>query len=201
MKQIKSTAGLLLITAMITACSGMLTSESSVKRHYLLEPYTAATAASENKPLPALVISVTTIPGLDTDRILALAGDAQLKPYANARWVEHLPEVLTSVIRRSLMSTGQFETVKAATAAGNGEWLIKLETQEFYGIQHTPGDTSSVEVRFAGNLSCNGSENNLMLNASKAVGQENLSTVVAAHQRGLNDITEQLMDQIKSNCY
>jgi ABC-type uncharacterized transport system auxiliary subunit len=201
MKQIKSTAGLLLITAMITACSGMLTSESSVKRHYLLEPYTGATAASENKPLPSLVISVTTIPGLDTDRILALAGDAQLKPYANARWVEHLPEVLNSVMRRSLMSTGQFESVRAATAAGNSEWLIRLEAQKFYGIQYTPGDTSSVDVVFAGSLLCNDNEHHLVLSASKSVRQENLSFVVAAHQQGLNDVTEQLLDQIKSNCY
>jgi len=201
MKQIKSTAGLLLITALITACSGMLTSESSAKRHYLLEPYTGATAASEIKPLPSLVISVTTVPGLDTDRILALTGDAQLKPYANARWVEHLSEVLTSVMRRSLMSTGQFETVKAATAAGNGEWLIKLEAQKFYGIQHTPGETSSVEVRFAGSLLCNDNEHQLVLSASQSVRQENLSYVVAAHQLGLNDITEQLLDQIKGKCY
>ena len=201
MKQIKSTAGLLLITALITACSSVLTSESSAKRHYLLEPYTGSTASPENKALPSLVISVTAVPGLDSDRILALGGDAHLTPYANARWVEHLPEVLTSVMRRSLMSTGQFETVKAATAAGNSEWMIELEVQRFYGTQSVPGETTSVEVRFAGSLSCNGSEHQLMLNASKSVRQENLSTIVAAHQQGLNDVTEQLLDQIKSACY
>jgi ABC-type uncharacterized transport system auxiliary subunit len=201
MMQIKSTAGLLLITAFVTACSSVLTSDTSARRHYLLEPYTGATSAPESEALPSLVISVVAVPGLDSDRILALGSDAHLTPYANARWVEHLPEVLTSVMRRSLMSTGQFESVKAATAAGNGEWMIMLEVQQFYGIQNVPGETSSVEVRFTGSLLCDDSEHKLMLNTSKSVRQENLSTVVAAHQQGLNDVIQQLLDQIRNACY
>ena len=47
-------------------------------------------------------MTVSAVPGLDTDRVLALSTDARLNQYANARWPDHLPEVLTSVMKRSL---------------------------------------------------------------------------------------------------
>jgi ABC-type uncharacterized transport system auxiliary subunit len=104
-------------------------------------------------------------------------------------------------MRRSLASAGRFETVKTTTGNDPDQWSLKLEVQQFYGIQNVPGETSSVEVRFAGSLLCDDSEHKLMLSTSKSVRQENLSSVVAAHQQGLNDVTQQLLDQIRNACY
>ena len=201
MKRITTGTGLLLITSIVTACGGLLTSESPAKQVYLLEPYMAVYSASENNPLPTLVISVTAVPGLDTDHILALGSDAQLNHYANARWADYLPEVLTSVIRRSVMSTKQFEAVIAEPPSADGsDWQLMLEVQQFYGIQNTRGATSSVEVRFEGSLSCNDNKHHLLLTANKIVAQERLSTIVAAHQGALDDVTRQLLEQFNSNC-
>ena len=80
------------------------------------------------------------------------------------------------------------------------QWWLELEVQQFYGIQHTPGETASVEVRLEGSLVCNGNKHNLLLSANKIVGQERLSTVVAAHQHALDDVTRQLLEHFNSNC-
>lgn len=200
MKRKTIVTGMLLTTSIVTACGGILTSQSPAKQVYLLEPWAAATSTPVNDPLTTLVFSVSAVPGLDTDRILALGSDAQLNHYANARWADHLPEVLTSVIRRSLASTNQFAAVTAAQAADGSDWMVRLEVQQFYGIQHVAGVTSSVKVLFEGSLLCNDNEQGIMLTANKAVGQERLSTVVAAHQQALDDVTRQLLDNIQRNC-
>ncbi len=191
---------LLGVTVQITACSGLLTSDTAARQYYLLEPYTGYSGADTGEARPVLVISVSAVPGLDTDHIQALGADARLIQYANARWTDFLPEVLTSLVRRSLVSTGRFETVTTKSGSNADQWWLELEVQQFYGIQHTPGETASVEVRLEGSLVCNGNKHHLLLSANKIVGQERLSTVVAAHQHALDDVTRQLLEQFNSNC-
>jgi ABC-type uncharacterized transport system auxiliary subunit len=52
----------------------------------------------------------------------------------------------------------------------------------------------------AGDIECGKQNRNLKLSASNPVAEERLSAVVAAHQKGLNDVTRQLMDGISEIC-
>jgi ABC-type uncharacterized transport system auxiliary subunit len=200
MKKITAIMVLLAVTVQITACSGMLTSDKAARQIYLLEPYTGHPGADTGESWPALVISVSAVPGLDTDHIQALGADARLIQYANARWTDYLPEVLTSVMRRSLASAGRFETVKTNTGNDPDQWSLKLEVQQFYGILDAADGTSSVKVRFEGNLQCRGQEHHLRLNASKPVQENRLSVVVSAHQQALDDTSRQLMEHVVGYC-
>lgn len=200
MKRISQLTKPLLVALVCAGCSGILTSENPQKRYYLLEPYTGAGPVEETATRPDLAVSVVAVPGLDTDRLLALSQDAQLSGYANARWPDNLPEVLTSVMRRSLKSSGRFRAVSASVVADPDDWLVLLELQRFYGIQAASGDTNSVQVQFEGKIQCGGRDRSFMLKADQRVGEQRLASIVAALQAALDDVTRELLGRFEDFC-
>jgi len=200
MKRISTIVALLAVTVQITACSGLLTSDKTARQYYQLEPYTGYSGADTGEAWPALVISVSAVPGLDTDHIQALSADARLIQYANARWADFLPEVLTSLVRRSLASARRFETVKTKPSGDANQWSLELEVQQFYGILDGADGTSSVKVRFEGNLRCHNQEHQLQLTASEPVREDRLAAVVRAHQQALDDTSKQLIEAFMDKC-
>ncbi len=200
MKRISQIIALLALTLQITACSGLLSSDAPSRQHYLLQPYNGHSSEATDETWPVLVLTVSAVPGLDTDHIQALSTDARLIQYANARWTDFLPEVLTSVMRRSLASTGRFEAVNTKRGSDTNQWTLKLEVQQFYGILDSAEQTTSVRVRFEGNLSCNDQEHQLQLSASEPVRTNRLEVVVSAHQQALDEANGQLMDHFISLC-
>lgn len=200
MKRIRAIAQILLLPLLATGCGGFLTTDQAARQHYLLEPHTGYTAADRTEVWPALVITVSAVPGLDTDHIQALGADARLVQYANARWADFLPEVLTSNLRRSLASTGRFEAVKTTGGHDTKHWSIELEVQKFYGILDTADGTVSVNARFDGSVYCQDQEHPLQLNASRPVHGERLALVVRAHQQALDDTSSQLLEQVIEAC-
>lgn len=191
---------ILLPLVLLTACAGLLTSEQPARQNYLLRPYEASFAPAGGAAQPDLLLHLSVIPGLDTDRILALGTDARLNHYANARWPDHLPEVLTSVLRRSLEATGRFASVEDAATGAVDAWSLDLEVREFYGIQNTTGLTTSGRVGLAGRLSCGGQAHVLRLSESAPVAEERLAVVVAAHQVALDQVTRQLIERMRALC-
>jgi ABC-type uncharacterized transport system auxiliary subunit len=200
MKRITTVVTLLAMTLQITACSGLLSSDTAARQHYLLQPYSAYSGANAGDPWPVLVLTVSAVPGLDTDHIQALGPDARLIQYANARWADFLPEVLTSVMRRSLAASGRFQAVNTKHSSDSNQWRLDLEVQQFYGILDGTDQTSSVNVRFEGNLRCNDQEHQLQLNASESVRSNRLESVVAAHQQALDETSQQLMNVFMDKC-
>ena len=191
---------LALITILLASCSGVMDSAQPAKQYYMLVPWSGAAGATGSEQGPGLSMMVTAVPGLDTDQVQVLSSDARLTRYANARWPDHLPEVLTSVMKRSLASSGRFSEVEESSHANDDNWFLTLEVQQFYGIQNASGDTSSVIVEMTGSIECNDNRSSFTLSDSNSVGEERLSVVVAAHQRGLDDVTRQLLEQIDKTC-
>lgn len=192
---------ILIPTAMLlTACSGVMDSAQPARQVYMLMPLSASPAAAAEQTAPSLALTLDAVPGLDTDWIQALGSDAQLTRYANARWPDHLPEVLSSVIQRSLYSSGRFSSVQQATSARGDEWLLSLEVEKFYGLRNAAGETTRVVTEFSGSIECDGRKGSFTLSDSVPVDGQRLSLVVAAHQEGLNDTTEQLLDRVFDNC-
>ena len=184
----------------LTACSGILNSGKPARQVYLLEPLAASSPSEADANGPELAITVTAVPGLDTEHILSLGSDARLHQVANARWTDHQPEVLTSISRRSLASTGRFSRVTEGPNAHGTSWRLELEIQEFFGVQDGGGDTSSVRIRLEGVIRCNGAEPVFSLADETSVGQQNLGAIVAAHQRVLDSAMRQLIDTLNNSC-
>ena len=200
MKRISALSGLLALTAIVTACGGILTSDQPVKQTYILQPWSVPSGDFAGDSWPTLALTVTAVPGLDTDYIQAIGTDARMHQYANARWADFLPEVLASVMRRSLSTADRFTAVKASPAPDTDDWVLALEAQQFYGIQDSGGSTSSVSVRFEGLLRCKDTDHQLQMKSSRPVREERLSVVVRAHQQALDDVTQQLLELITKNC-
>ena len=190
----------LLCVLAVAACGGLLTSEEPARQHYLLQPLTGAGGGFESNQAAVLRLELSVIPGLDTDRILALDPDARLVPYANARWPDHLPEVVSSVLRRSLESSGRFARVDSEARAMEGDWTLQIELRAFYGIRDTAGSTGSVRVNLAGSLTCAGETSRLNVAKSAPVSEERLAAVVAAHQSALDAATRELLSQLGERC-
>jgi ABC-type uncharacterized transport system auxiliary subunit len=191
---------LLTILILIQGCGGILTSDQPARQTYLLTPLAPPSSATATSEAVDLALNVTAIPGLDTDQVLALGVDARLQQYGNARWPDHLPEVLTSVLQRSLESAGPFAPVRNAGRATESGWMLQLEVREFFGIRDAAGDTSSVRIALAGNVSCGGERHLLNLHDTNPVATQRLASVVAAHQAGLNSVTRDLVERVLRLC-
>jgi ABC-type uncharacterized transport system auxiliary subunit len=186
-----------LAALLLGACGSLLTSDQPPRQVYLLQP---SPAAGSDAAGPAVQISVTAVPGLDTDRILALDPDARLSPYANARWADHLPEVLGSVLQRSLEPAAAAGADSRAANSAARPAIVDLELRAFYGIRGTTGTTSSVRAELAGTLGCAGHTLDLRLSAASRVAEERLAAVVAAHQRALDEMTDDLRQRLHAAC-
>ena len=201
MKRIFSLAGLLASTVLIAACSGVLKSELPAQQTYLLEPLSAPVARTPGEPTASLAISVRAVPGLDTDRIQAVNTDSRLNPYANARWADHLPEVLASVLRRSMLASEEFGSVSANAPAEQGDWMLELEIQQFYGVLNSAGTTTKIAAEIESALHCKDQQHRVILSSEVAVHEERLSVVVKAHQQALDDISRKLLEEIRTICH
>jgi ABC-type uncharacterized transport system auxiliary subunit len=182
----------------LSGCSGLLSSEKPGRQIFLLQPYSAGQPGQLEAGKPELALRITAIPGLDTDRILALGNDSMLVPYANARWVDNLPEVLASVTRRSLESSGNFSRIVEGV---DGQWRLELEIQSFYGRRSPDGATNSVSTVMQGSLHCGDQERPLRLAHSSSVSSQNLSSIVRSHQAGVDSMMGQLADALADHCH
>jgi ABC-type uncharacterized transport system auxiliary subunit len=188
-----------LAALLTTACSGVLTSDLPPRQEYLLNPVEMAGSAGA-EPAPELSIRVRVVPGLDTNRILALGEDQRLSQYANAHWPDNLPEVMASVLERSFRSSNRFASVEAAPNPAPGDWVIEVQLQAFYGLQDAGGQTSDVEAAMAGSVQCGDRDGQFELSATAPVDEQRLGAVVAAHQRALNRLTFELGEEIDKTC-
>lgn len=190
---------LVFVLAPLTACTGVLESNKPAREIYLLQP----PASSPQQPAPEapkLVLSLTTVPGLDTDDIQVLSPNARLIPVANAHWPDNLPEVMSSLSRRSLIDSGIFSTVTLNDLARPGDWQLQLELQAFYGIQSSAGTTNSVRMQMEGNVRCGEQADVFRLESVENVRSDSLAELVAAHQRALDSSLQELPARIQQVC-
>jgi ABC-type uncharacterized transport system auxiliary subunit len=194
------TLGTAFACCLLLTCCGVLDSGKPARQVYLLQTPAAPAHAGPADSAPALTISVTAVPGLDTDRILVLGQDARLNPVANAHWPDHMPEVFTSIIRRYLSDSQQFSTVVQGSIARPGEWLLDLELQAFYGTQGPAGAISGVVLKLEGLLRCDGERHVLRMAQQTSANGENLTGLVAAHQRVIDAAMNELPADIVEAC-
>ena len=190
----------LIALSLSLTCCGLLESGKPARQVYLLDTPLAPASSGQTPAAPTLIISVSAVPGLDTDRILVLGEDARLNPVANAHWPDHMPEVFTSITRRYLSDSRQFLSVIQGSIARPGEWLLELELQAFYGTQSSADITSGVTLQMEGLLRCGGKHHVLRITQQSPVSGDNLSSLVAAHQRVLDAAMRELPSDIVNAC-
>ncbi len=195
---IRIAIGILVTAFVLTACKGLFQSDKPALNVWWLQPVAATPRADDATAPVTLALDLTAVPGLDTGRILALSSDAQLKPYAGARWADELPGLVDSLVRRSLHASGRFVVVqhgRAGTADPDCE--LRLELNEFFADLEAGGRTRGVSVAMAGNFRCATDETHgVASQAYIGVDAERMSAIVAAFQKALDQVTLDIIKQI-----
>ncbi len=189
-------AGVVVLSFGIAACSGILNSKQPAERVYWLEPLIVQQAVVADRSLPSLAVSVSAAPGLDTDRLLILEPGSRLNHYAAARWPDNIPEVLESVLRTTLESTGRFSRLTRGPTSRSMDWALELEVRELY----TLANERRVRMVLSGYVSCGASDYAIAMQATAGIGDNRLSEIVAAYQHALNEVSRQLVAQLADAC-
>lgn len=200
MTQCLRALALIVSMAILCGCGGMLTSDQPPEHEYWLEAVTLQLDGAPTESSPDLVVSVSAIPGLDTDRILVKGPGARLNYYAGARWPEHLPEVLSATVRVAFESSGRFNRVSSGSRTGRAEWSLDLELRQFFAVVTAAGRPPRVQVELAGHLACDSAETAVRAAATAPAAEDRLAAIVAAFQTATDEALVSLGDQLATRC-
>ena len=181
-------------------CSGLTSSDKPAMTTWWLKPYSGVATLESTPASTSLSVSVKAVPGLDTDRVLALTTDAELKPYSAARWTENLPELTGSIISRTLTSSGHYKVLSSGDFSTSDTCKLHLVLGSFFATLDSTGKTDSVKVALEGQLQCPGKETVLIgMQETVAVQDERMKSIVAKFQQALDAVMRQMLEQLGKN--
>jgi len=188
----------LLLPLLVSACSGLTRSDKPATKTWWLKPLTGISQESALASVPKVDLSVGVVPGLDSDRILTLSSDAELNNYGAARWADNLPELMASLIGRTLQATGSFSVVSGSAVGAHQDCDLALEVREFFAEIGSAGQSFAVKVALDGQYLC-GSATPVAIHvrASVPIQAERMSSIVAAFQQGLDMAMRDLLEQLE----
>jgi len=188
---------LLLLSFLLNACSGLTISDQPANTTWWLKPYAGAMQASPHEVPRMIAVSVTAVPGLDTNRILTLSDDAELNSYASARWADNLPELVESLVGRTLESSGRFEVASGRIQPDSDDCDLQLEVREFFAGLDGDGKTDRVRVAIFGRYQCGSAEAvPIQLGASVPVLDERMSVIVGAFQQAVDSVLTEMLKKL-----
>ncbi len=183
-----------------SACAGLLESKQPAERVYWLEPLIVQQDTSTDTVLQSIAVSVTAVPGLDTDRMLILGPDAHLNYYASARWPDSIAEVLESLLRSTLESTGRYSRVTRGATSQSADLHLELEVRELYALANATDSAHTVRMVLKGYLDCIDDERAIVMQAVAEIRDNRLTEIVAAYQEALGKASQQLVEQTAESC-
>jgi ABC-type uncharacterized transport system auxiliary subunit len=188
---------LVLLTAVLNACSSLTTSDQPAVTTWWLTPYTGGVSAGDPQALSPVSLTFDVVPGLDTDQILTLSNDSELVPYSGAKWADNLPELVGSLVSRTVAASGRFEVVSGRVSAASERCDLQLELREFFARVDSEGQTTRVQIAIDGHYQCgSGQPAILRLKASQPVPDNRMKLIVAAFQQSLDSVMKDLLAQL-----
>jgi len=182
-----------LFCLVLTGCGSVLSSDKPAVTTWWLEPLATGTVAGD-RGSRELSLQIEVVPGLDTERILTLDSHGQLNHYAGARWADNLPDVLGSVLSRSIGTTGRYASVTQRRSADDCH--LRLEIGKFYAVLDRTGGTQSVQIALDGSLDCGSGLRSIHVQEAVAASGGSMSGIVAAFQQCLNRVTSSLIAKL-----
>lgn len=181
--------------SLLMSCGGILESGNQPERTYWLEPLAGSPAppAAEG---PVLTVRVTVVPGLDSDRLLTIGPGPELSRFSAARWPGNLPEYVASLLIRSLSATGHYKRVTRDAGARLDACDLEMEVSRFYTRLGESRDPRAVEISMAGTFQCSQTMHPLRFEHREALTGRRMADVVAAHQRAMDRVTEELASRL-----
>ena len=188
---------LLSIAFAVSACGGLTRSDKPAISTWWLKPYTGTLQMAYPKAVLSVAVTVTVVPGLDTDQILTLSDNAELNHISGARWADNLPELLTSLVARTLQAAGRFKIVSDYDGKAEEDCNLELELRQFFTTLNPAGQTSEVNIAINGQYQC-GSAEPIVVTSSASVPVDNvrINVIVAAFQKATDMVMEDILSQL-----
>jgi ABC-type uncharacterized transport system auxiliary subunit len=123
-------------------------------------------------------VEVTAVPGLDTERMLALDADNRLIPYAGARWNGPIPRLVGSLADRAL-------------GARSGEGVLRLEVRRFF-VERDGATEGVAAIELAAWHPLDGAAGPQVVAARAPLEEARLGAVAAAFQQALDEVMTDL---------
>lgn len=180
---------------MAGGCAPLLESDQPSASTWWLEPTRLDLSAISGDARP-LSLSVTVVPGLDSNRMLTLDPEARLDHVAGAHWADHLPELVTSLVTRSLEGAPRFPAISRNGYRRGGECLLALEVRAFQVQLDADQVARSVSVEIAGLYRCDDTHRVLRLSANTPVVANRVPLIVEAFQAAFDDNMRQLVEAL-----
>lgn len=188
----------LLLPLLVSACGGLTRSDKPATKTWWLKPLTGISQASALARVTRVDLSVRVVPGLDSDRILTLSSAAELNHYGAARWADNLPELMASLIGRTLQATGSFFVVSGSAVGARPDCDLDLEVREFFSEIGPAGQSFAVKVGLDGQYLCRSATPvAIHIQASVPIQAERMSSIVAAFQQGVDMAMRDLLEQLE----
>lgn len=189
------------MTVFLIGCSSLTKSDAPAINTWWLEPLAAGgssdgSVATDERA--SVLVNIDVIPGLDTPDILNLAPNAELSRYTGARWADDLPELLRSLVSRSLESTGRYEVVNRRNSRNLDRCQVRLQVRAFYAELSASGSTNNIRVSISGDYICKDSDRRVLdFDTRVPVSSDKMGSIVAAFQSGLNQAMEELITRLQ----
>lgn len=180
----------------LTGCGSLLQSDAPPATQWWLVP--SPLSESTARLQSPLILQLDVVPGLDTDRILNLNENARLNSYSGATWPDDLPDVLESLLQRSLESISD-APVRRGTRADASGCLLRLQVREFFGRVDSTGVTHKVQFEIHGELTCPQFSRVVSSRQSASVSENRMGPIIGAFQRALDDGLQDLATQLEQS--
>lgn len=138
----------LMMTLLLSAC---LSQEPPANIYVLNAPAPATGGDKINKTLE--VAAPTAAPGLGTERIALKHSPNTLDFYAGARWPRPLPEVVQSIVIKTLEQDGQFSSVSDDETGTSEDLIVSILIQDFQAEYTTKGEPPEIQVTLSTKIS------------------------------------------------
>jgi cholesterol transport system auxiliary component len=135
---------------LFTGCSGGLHSSAPPEQAYLLRAPPAVAPGSAPAVAGGLlrVARPLAVPGLTSDRIMAVRGGHRLDAYARSRWAGPLPEVVGALTVETLRASGRFASVEEDRSPIAADYVLRVTLRHFeaeYFSAGADGSTGAAE--------------------------------------------------------
>jgi cholesterol transport system auxiliary component len=136
--------GLVAVLGLLLAgCSGGLHSSAPPEQAYLLRAPPAAPPGSVPAVAGGLlrVARPLAVPGLTSDRIMAVRAGQRLDAYARSRWAGPLPEVVAALTVETLRASGRFASVEEDRSPIAADYVLRMTLRHFEAEYLSAGAT------------------------------------------------------------
>ncbi len=124
----------------------------------------------------------------------------RLNYYEGARWPDHSSDVIESLLRLTLESSGAYSRVNGHRDAGAATQSMNMELRRFFAVYRDDSPSPVVQVEIAGYLDCGHTSGPVSSAAEIPARRDTLVEVVQAFQQATDEVLADISSRAIRKC-